>query len=331
MGGAGPAGAGPGDEQRGLERLRLRQLRLLVALDEQRNLRRAAERMRMAQPAATRLLQEIEALFGVALFHRHARGMEPNAYGEILLRNARMALFNLGQARAEIQELRRGAAGRIAIGAILGAIPAVVTNALRRLREASPSLRIRIHHAGTSDELLPALRQGLIDLAIARPTQRDHAGIHFEPLFEETVCVIAAADHPLARRRRLALRDLAAWPWILQPPSSPMRQQIDLLFERAGLAPPDERIETASVLATAHLLIGSPLLAAVPVDTALGLASAGALQVLPVALDLGLGAYGVVTLDGHQLSPAAERFLEALRHEAGRKRKGGATGPRRPG
>jgi DNA-binding transcriptional LysR family regulator len=236
-----------------------------------------------------------------------------------------MALFNLGRARGEIDELRSGSAGKLSVGAIMGAIPAVLARTIGRLRRSSPMLRIRIHHAGTSDSLLPALRDGSIDLAIARPTERDHAGLHFEPLFNETVCVIAAADHPLARRRKLALRDLGRWPWILQPSTSPMRHQIDLLFQGAGLPPPDERIETSSMLATTHLLPGSQLLAAVPVDVAASIAGS-AVRVLPVALDIGLGAYGIVTLDGHQLSPASQRFIEALREEAARTvRKRGAV------
>jgi len=304
-----------------LARLRLRQLRLLVALDDHRSLRRAAETLHMAQPAATRLLREVETVFGIPLFHRHARGVEANAYGAILVRHARMVLFNLGRAHGEIEDLRTGAAGRLSIGAILGAIPAVLARTIARVRKDSPLMRIRIHHAGTSDALLPALRDGVIDLAVARPTVGDHAGIRFEPLFEESVCVIAAADHPLAKRRKkLTLRDLVPWPWILQPPTSPMRGQIDLVFERSGLPPPDERIETSSVLATTHLLIGSTLLAAVPTEAARGLGPAGALRVLPVRLDLGLGAYGVVTLDGHELSPVSARFIEALREEARGKR-----------
>lgn len=311
------AGAVADDGDAVLARLRLRQLRLLVALDDHRNLRRAAEKLRMAQPAATRLLAEVEALFGTPLFHRHSRGMEPNAYGEIMLRHARMVLFNVERAHQEINELRAGSGGWLAIGAIMGAIPAVLARTIRRLRDASPQLRIRIHHAGTSDALLPALRDGLIDVAIARPTDRDHAGIRFEPLFMETVCVIAAIDHPLARRRKPGLRDLAPWPWILQPPASPMRQQIDRLFERAGLPLPDVRIETSSVLATTHLLPGSQLLAAVPKDAADGLAAGGGVRMLPVPLDIGLGAYGIVMLDGQEPTPACLRFIEALREETG--------------
>ena len=314
------ATAGNSEEQRLLRRLRLRQLQLLVALDQHRNLRRAAQSLAIAQPAATRLLREMEALFGVSLFDRHARGMDPNAYGAILIRHARLVLLNLTRARSEIEDLRKGAVGWLNVGAIMGAIPAVLARTIDRLRRTSPQLRIRIHHAGTSDSLLPALHDGSIDLAIARLTERAHTGYRFEPLFKEVVCVIAAADHPLARRRKLTLRDIAQWPWILQPPTSPMRQQIDLLFQQAGLAPPDERIETSSMLATTHLLPGSQLLAAVPVDVAAGLAG-DAVCVLPVNLQIGLGVYGIVTLDGQELPPAGLRFVAALSEEAARRGK----------
>jgi len=73
-------------------RLKLRQMALLVALDLHRSLRRAAEAIAVTQPAATRLLRDLEQAFGAALFARHAWGMEPTAAGEALTRYARSLL-----------------------------------------------------------------------------------------------------------------------------------------------------------------------------------------------------------------------------------------------
>jgi DNA-binding transcriptional LysR family regulator len=298
-------------------RLRLRQLRLLVALDDQRNLRRAAAELHIAQPAATKLLQEVEGVFGMPLFERHPRGMEPNAYGEIMARHARMMLLNLTLAREELGALQAGTTGKVRVGAIMAAVPALLARTLARLRETSPRVLTQVQ-VDTSDVLLPALREGTLDVAIARPTEEERRGFHYELLARETVCVVAATDHPLAHRRKIALRDLLEWPWILQPPASPMRRQIDLLFQRAGLATPEERIETANILATMSLLAGSTMLAVVPIEVAQQFATKQMLHVLPVAFDCGLGSYGIATPEGHAPSPACARFIELLREEARR-------------
>lgn len=296
-------------------RLRLRQLRLLVALDDHRNLRRAATELHIAQPGATKLLQEMENVLGVALFERHPRGMEPNLYGEIMVRHARMMLSNLSHAREELSTMRAGAVGKVSVGVIMAAVPALLARTLARLRKSSPRLLVQIR-VDTSDVLLPALRKGVLDVAIARPTGEEHRGFRYELLAQETICVVAAADHPLAHRRKLALRDLLEWPWILQPPASPMRRQIDLLFQRAGLATPENRIETASILATTSLIEGTPMLAAVPVEVAGHYEAKGLLRSLPVPFDCGLGSYGIATLEGQLPSPACERFIAVLREEA---------------
>jgi DNA-binding transcriptional LysR family regulator len=298
-------------------RLRFRQLRLLVALDAHRNLRRAAAELHIAQPAATKLLQELESTFGTPLFERHPRGMEPNVYGEVMVRHARMMLFNLTHAREELSMLKAGTAGKINVGAIMAAVPALLTRTLARVRRMSPRLLVHIQ-VDTSDVLLPALRDGLLDIAIARPTEEERRGFRYEPLVPEHVCVVAAADHPLANSRRLALRDLLEWPWILQPPTSPMRRQIDLLFQRAGLATPEERIETANLLATTSLIAGTHMLAVVPVEVARQFAAKGMLRVLAIDFDCGLGNYGIATSEAQLLSPACSRFIEVLREEARR-------------
>jgi molybdenum-dependent DNA-binding transcriptional regulator ModE len=104
-------------------RLKMRQVLLLVALDEQRNMHRAAASLRMTQPAATRLLGGLERMLGMKLFERGPRGLTPNAYGESLIRHARAMLATLEHAREEMNSLAEGASGRIAIGALLVAAP----------------------------------------------------------------------------------------------------------------------------------------------------------------------------------------------------------------
>src|SRR5215204_4990702 len=103
-------------------RLRTRQMLLLEALGRELNLGRAAAALGMSQPAATKLLQPEEAL-GVRLFTRQARGMQPTATGEVLIRYARQVLVDFGFAREQMAALRSGLRGRLRVGTVPGALP----------------------------------------------------------------------------------------------------------------------------------------------------------------------------------------------------------------
>src|SRR3546814_21195103 len=109
-----------------LLRLRTRQLALLSLLDDERNLGRAAAALHISQPAASKLLQQAEDTFGVALFERHARGMTPTPYGEILIRYARRMLTDFGFVREEMVALGSGLPGNLRIGCVPGAVPALL-------------------------------------------------------------------------------------------------------------------------------------------------------------------------------------------------------------
>ena len=92
-------------------RLKTRQLLLLAAMEEEGNVRRAADVLGMTQPAASRLLKELEDMLGVSLFDRTPHGMHATLYGEVMIRHARMVLSNLSHAHDEISALRAGSNG----------------------------------------------------------------------------------------------------------------------------------------------------------------------------------------------------------------------------
>jgi molybdenum-dependent DNA-binding transcriptional regulator ModE len=95
-------------------RLKTRQLLLLVALAEEGNIHRAAQVLNMTQPAASKLLKDLEDVLEVPLFERLPRGMRPTWYGETMIRHARMALASLNQAHDELTALKAGRFGHVA-------------------------------------------------------------------------------------------------------------------------------------------------------------------------------------------------------------------------
>ena len=101
-------------------RLKTRQLMLLTAICDEGNIHRAAEVLNMSQPAASKLLKDLEDMLGVTLFDRQPRGMRPNWYGETMIRHARIALSSLREAGQEVDALKTGLSGHVSLGAITG-------------------------------------------------------------------------------------------------------------------------------------------------------------------------------------------------------------------
>lgn len=99
-----------------LGRLRLRQVLLVVAISDLTSLRKAADQVGISQPAATKMLVELEAALGVPLFERGRRGMAPTVYGSAVIRHAYLVISDVGAMRDELSGLALGTAGRLAIG-----------------------------------------------------------------------------------------------------------------------------------------------------------------------------------------------------------------------
>ena len=115
-------------------RLKTRQLLLLAAMEEEGNVRRAADSLGITQPAASRLLKELEDMLGVSLFDRTPHGMRATLYGEVMIRHARMVLSNLSHAHDEISALRAGLTGQVRIGVIAAAAATMVPRAIASVK-----------------------------------------------------------------------------------------------------------------------------------------------------------------------------------------------------
>jgi len=296
-----------------LSRLKLRQLALVVALETHRSLRQAAEAVAVTQPAATRLLRDLERGLGVPLFVRHAWGMEPTPYGEAFARHARSMVNEVGEAQRELGELARGSRGTLRIGCVTGAVPGLLVPAVRAVRAGHPALRVFLL-VNTSDVLVEALLAGTLDVAIGRlPTDADATAIDSELLSAEPLCVVVRRGHPLTRRGRLRGRDFHGATWILQPPGSPMRQEANGLLDRLGVRLPADLIETASIVATLALLRDTDAVSIVPAGLAAHYGAPGWIARLDVAAAGPGSRYELLTRRGRLLAPSALALLTALR------------------
>lgn len=297
-------------------RIKTRQMVLLAHLDRERSVLRAADAAGMSQPAASKLLRELEEAMGVSLFERHARGVEPNAYGEIVMRHAHTVLSELRRAQEEVEALKRGQRYRVAIGCVLSPATDLLPMALSLLAQRHPQMLVSVE-MDTSRQMVERLLEGQLDIVIGRVVNAEHAaGLAFEALADEPHSLIARAGHPLARKRRLRLEDLVDHTWVLPPVGSLLRDRLDALFLQRGLPLPSRVVQTQSVPMITNLLRRSDMLVALPEEVVRPYCDAGMLRVLPIELNVRMDAFGLITRRGHALSPHAEEALQLLREAA---------------
>lgn len=297
-------------------RLKTRQLLLLVALAEEGNIHRAAQVLNMTQPAASKLLKDLEDVLEVPLFDRLPRGMRPTWYGETLIRHARVALASLNQAHDEVEALKAGRFGQVSVGSITAPGLVLLPAAVARVKQEHPSLRVSLQ-IETSDVLMERLSHGKLDMLVARLfAQHDKTDLRYEVLAEEPVSAITRPGHPLQGVANLSLRDALNAGWIVPPSGSILRHRFELMFQEVGLEPPVNIIETSALLFITKMLQQSDMIGVVATDVAKYYESHGIVSILPMALPCQMDAFGIITRTDRLLSPAAKVMLRALKSSA---------------
>ena len=147
--------------------LRLPQLRLLVALRDTGQVSGAAAQVAMTQPAASRLLAELEKTVGAQLYDRHARGVTLTPAGTALAIHAHEVLHGLDQVQRQIASLSNGDRGTVRIGSVTGPAVELVLPVIRELRIAYPEIELSVV-VDTSDNLADALLARDLDFYIGR-------------------------------------------------------------------------------------------------------------------------------------------------------------------
>ena len=197
--------------------MELRHLRYFLAVAEELNFTRAAERLGISQPPLTQQVKALEAELGVALLDRSAYRIELTDAGRIF---AAEAARILGDARSAMQAARRaatGATGRVRVGFTESAsFNPLVTSSLRSFRSDYPAVEVSLEEH-PSTELIVALREGRIDTAFVRPPLPAERGLTLDLLEKEPLVVAVPSGHILARRQQVDLGALAAETFILYP------------------------------------------------------------------------------------------------------------------
>jgi DNA-binding transcriptional LysR family regulator len=294
-------------------RLKLRHLSLFVALDEHRNLHRAAASLRLSQPSASKMLGEVERALGVPLFERLPRGVEPTGYGEIVIRHARSVVAELDRAGEELGARIAGDGGTVAIGAVAAPAITVVAPAVVAVQSRFGRLGIAVE-VDSSDRLIARLAEAKLDFVIARiPHGVDAAPFDYEEVCDEEIVVLVREGHRLLAGEPTDLAALAEATWVLQPRGSLLRGRLEAAFRRAGVAPPNRVIETGSTMMGIATVAQTDAVTATARSVADLFGAGGSIRVLPLGERLTLDAFGLVRLKRRPLSPGAQLLYAAVR------------------
>ncbi|UUP18844.1 LysR family transcriptional regulator [Nitratireductor thuwali] len=295
-------------------RLKLTHFRLIAAVAEHGQLSIAASMLGMTQPAASRMMTQIEAIVGAKLFERHAKGMELTDLGQLIARHADTLLSQVRDTMQEIDEFKLGKGGRVRVGAVTGAAVGYVMPAIQKLKAGSPHADVHIDVA-PSDALIRELSAGNFDFVLGRiPRPYDPRHFTIARGRGEVVELLVRKDHPLAAVPSLSLHALSHYEWVMQTLGTPLRAAVETAFMEAAAPLPQNIINTTSLLAMIALLVTSDAIAPLSREVAelLGGNNGGlGLARLPVDTPIVVTPYHLLSLKSRALSPLAAR-LHAL-------------------
>lgn len=223
--------------------LEFRYLRDFLAVVESGSLGDAAKRLKTSQPTLTRSVKLLERAVGGAVFDRTPHGMRPTALGRALLDHARIIVGDIGRAQRELDEMIAGRRGKVVVGSGPLFSSYILPHAITRFQAAHPRLDIVIVQAKMR-EILAAVRAGEIDCSFhSAPADLGPDLAHRLLLRGEPAVIVTRSDNPLAKKRRLALREIADQPWLLPLAPDYFRQRLENRFRQAGVDLPKPTIE----------------------------------------------------------------------------------------
>ncbi|SFA97584.1 DNA-binding transcriptional regulator, LysR family [Poseidonocella pacifica] len=299
-----------------LRRLKPSHLALLERIAETGKLQTAAALSGMSQPAASRILHDMEAGLDVALFERGPKGMVPTAAGTVVARHAgliRQGYEGLGD---EIAALRAGRTGSVRAGAVTGPAVALLVPAIQTVRQSAPQLDVSIDVA-PSAELLRGLEERRFDFVIARlPPEQDSAPYHLRPARPEIISLLVRRAHPLAGLGPQPLSRLADHDWIMQERGSPVRQAVEAAFLAGATAAPGRVTNSSSLLVMLAMLQTSDAIAPVTDEVAQLLRGPGH-ATLPFEPAIHVSPCYLITLRSAPASSAAQRVIAEVTRRLG--------------
>jgi DNA-binding transcriptional LysR family regulator len=237
----------------------LHHLRYFVAVAEEGNVSRAADRLHIAQPSLSAQIKYLEEHLGTALLRRHPRGVELTRAGALFLVEARKSVAAADAAVAAARAAARDDVGQLRIGFIVGTQVESTSRILRAFRERYPAVELELAEHTFADPSA-GLNDGTVDVAFVMPPIT-HSGLSFEEIYHVPRVAVVSEAHRLARRATISVRELFDDPWIVADTSDQICRDFWLATNHRGgkpvrLGPTTTSIDKFIQLAVAGEVVG---------------------------------------------------------------------------
>jgi DNA-binding transcriptional LysR family regulator len=291
--------------------MNIQQLKALSAVLKTGSLNKAAQELRVSQPALTKAIQRLEAEVGVRLFTRNRSGMRPTPYAEMLRPYAEAVTSGLTETLAKIETSRSGERSFLRVSGAPHTMAVLFPNALVKLKQQLPDLQLRV--VTPSSDLVAGLIDGEYDLAVTALDERIGAmkvNRHF--LLNDRLVIATRPGHPLTRTKKVTPAVLKGLQWVYSGESTWHRRRLEIFFQEAGITAPPASIECRTSAVQKAIIASSDHVGLV---TRLGVRSdvaAGTLRIFEIDSPLMARPIGFLWGQDKGLTAAAKQFIRAV-------------------
>ncbi|MBS1134811.1 MAG: LysR family transcriptional regulator [Burkholderiaceae bacterium] len=297
--------------------LDLRLLHQALMLARHRNFARAAEALHITQPALSRSIAGLEAALGEKLFDRTGQGIEPTAFGQMLINRGERLLGDAAELERELKLMRGLAFGELRVAAGAYPIELSVARAAGQLMGRHPQLRMELSQLDLR-AMVDAVLARRVDLVVMELSMVDaEPRLALEALPTHPVVFFCRAGHPLMTAGTVSFEQMLAWPFAGTRLPGRVAARFSAIA-KVGVLDPDSGdyippVKVDSLRAARDVVLSSNAVAAAPPPLIAADVAAGRLAVLPVRLPWMHLNYGFAFLRERALSPAALAFMAEVR------------------
>ena len=282
-----------------------------LAVVEEGQVRKAAQRLGISQPAVTKALQRLEKSLGFELFERSVKGMVPTKVAEQFRQRTSVLRGVLRDAVKEATDMHLGALGLLRVGVSPLYAQKLFVPAFVQLHQQRPAATVRasVH---LNDELWRLLRQGELDMTLSSLPSVVPDDLQTIELMQDDLCMVTREGHPLQSGKRVKLADLKEVQWMLPGPDVMARRHVEARLAQAGLPAPRIALEVSNAAGQMRQILRETDLVSLMSESMLAGESGEGLAVLPLPQARVRRAVGITLLKEMKHSPLSLRFVELL-------------------
>jgi DNA-binding transcriptional LysR family regulator len=293
-------------------RLKLRELRILLAAARTGSMAKAAVELAISQPNVSKAIADLEHAFGVRLLDRGPHGVEPTAYGLALIKRGTAVFDELRYAVKDVAHLVDPTSGELRIGCS-DFTAGTVGVAIDRMSRRYPGITFEVVSASAAALQGELMRRNIEGFVAMLEDSLNEEEFDAEVLYDDPLLVVADTSHQLARRRSIKLAELVNEAWAMPPANTYAGSYVRNAFEGDGLSLPRRIVSTYSHVLRHHLVATAGFITILPESMLQVMAKPLSVRALPVRIPKERRTIAMVILKQRTLSPIARLFMETVR------------------